>query len=148
MGNMKSIYAEITWDLKDAHDVMERYGEWATATEGGPGRCGSAEGRYQAPGGQALEDRRAPVRSMPNDRAMRVHKALLEVDQLHRGVLVALYVRPWGAAAYLRRMRIPPQLSQVRHLQGLRLFWPAFQRHEQAVKTVPARAVRIASTFG
>ncbi|OWQ90817.1 hypothetical protein CDN99_11660 [Roseateles aquatilis] len=117
------IYAEIPSDLQQADQLLHRYGRWAM-DRWRAARCGSAEGRYRAPGGEALEARRLPLESLTGDDAMQVQEAMKAVGELERQVLTILYVpQRLPSQAQLRMQRIPPQLSQVRHLAGLRAFW-------------------------
>lgn len=119
------IYADLPHDLQEADELMRRYGIWATERTGGAKRCGSVEGRYQAERGEALEARREPKDvSMHVDEALRCQRALTGVPDRERIVLTALYVpRGMPPEAQLRILRIPPRLSQQRHLAGLRMLW-------------------------
>lgn len=126
------LYGNIPDSLAEADEVLQRYGRWAVSVSASGGRCGSAEGNYQPPGGQALEARRAPLELMSNAQALRVQQALQAVDAIHRVVLTILYVpRKSPIEAQLRLIKTPPRLAQVRHLEGLRRFWPRFQLIEQ-----------------
>ena len=128
MGKMLSFWADVPEHLSRPHVVMERYAAWArSASSGGGSRCGSAEGMYMPTGGQALEDRRLPLEQMDNEQAQHVRNALIKVDELHRRHLTVLYVQDRRAVALLKQVRVPPQLSQVRHLEGLRRFWAAYE---------------------
>jgi len=133
MGKMMSYWAEVPEQLQPPHLVLERYAAWARSPSSGGGRCGSAEGMYMATGGQALEARRAPLKQMDNEQAQQVRNALIMVDELHRRHLTVLYVQDRRAVALLKQVRVPPQLSQVRHIEGLRRFWSA---HQVVVKAV------------
>lgn len=118
------IYADLPQDLQDADELLHRYGQWAR-DRGEQRRCGSLEGRYQAERGEALEARRAPKTvPMHHDDAMRCQRALTTVPDRERIVLTILYV-PKGLPpeAQLRLLRIPPRLSQQRHLAGVRMLW-------------------------
>lgn len=121
------IYADLPPTLHEADNTMNRYGRWAV-DRGEKRRCGSVEGRYRPPGGQALEERRAPIDGMATDQALRCQRALLGVPDQQRIVLTILYVpKRMPAEQQLRLLKIPPQLSQQRHLAGLRMFWNLFQ---------------------
>lgn len=129
MGKMTSMWADVPHDLQQPHELLERYADWAWAPSGGAGdRCASAEGRYVAPGGQALEDRRVPADRMTDKEAEQVKQALVLMDELHRGHVALLYVRQRQAVRVLKAAHVSAQLSQVRHLEGLRRFWHAFQQ--------------------
>ncbi len=119
------IYADLPQDLARADELMNLYGTWATEGRRGVGRCGSAEGNYVAERGQALEDRREPKRpGLHIDDAVRCQRALTAVPDRERIVLAVIYVpRAIPAEQQLRLLRIPPQLSQQRHLLGLRMWW-------------------------
>ncbi|RTL40550.1 MAG: hypothetical protein EKK53_15290 [Burkholderiales bacterium] len=120
----QQIYSDLPPELFDADDVMQLYGQWAM-DRGEKRRCGSAEGNYRAGGEGAREARREPVvRKLSTDDALRCQRALATVADAERVVLTILYVpQRLPAEAQLRLLRIPPQLSRVRHLAGLRTFW-------------------------
>lgn len=87
-------------------------------------QCGSAEGNYRPGAGEVMESRREPGEVlMPTHEALNCQRALQRVPDLNRVVLAILYVpakiRPEHA---LRLLRIPPRLSQERHLTGLKMF--------------------------
>jgi hypothetical protein len=120
----QQIYAELPCDLEDADEVLQLYGQWAM-DRGEKRRCGSAEGNYRAGGEGAREARREPViKKLSTEDALRCQSALRSVADAERIVLTILYVpQRLPAEAQLRLMRVPPQLSRVRHLAGLRTFW-------------------------
>jgi len=121
---MEQIYAELPRDLHDADEVLQLYGQWAM-DRGQKRRCGSAEGNYRAGGEGAREARRDPViSSLSTEDALRCQRALASVADAERVVLTILYVpQRLPPQAQLRLLRIPPQLSRVRHAAGLRVFW-------------------------
>lgn len=118
---LEQLCADIPCDLAEADDELTRYGRWATRRRGGGGTCGSAEGNYRPPRREEARD--------PNDswispfEAVAVQRALAQVPEIERTVLVVLYVpQRLPPAALLRIKRIPPSLSRLRHLVGLRMF--------------------------
>jgi hypothetical protein len=146
MGKMTSMWADVPNELREPHVVMERYAEWALPPRGPSGRCGSAEGRYIPTGGQALEDRRKPVDQMGDKEAKVVQRALLMMDELHRGHLVLLYVRQRQAVSVLKAGHVPARLSQMRQLEGLRRFWSALQLlQREALDTQPLAPFTLAA---
>lgn len=136
----QQIYADLPPELFDADDVMQLYGQWAM-DRGEKRRCGSAEGNYRAGGEGAREARREPViRKLTTEDALRCQRALASVADAERVVLTILYVpQRLPSEAQLRLLRIPPQLSRVRHLAGLRVFWNWYQLLSG---TVPAAVTR------
>lgn len=136
----QQIYAELPPELFDADDVMQLYGQWAM-DRGEKRRCGSAEGNYRAGGEGAREARREPIiRKLSTEDALRCQRALAAVADQDRKVLTVLYVpQRLPAEAALRLLRIPPQLSRVRHLSGLRTFWNWYRLLSG---TVPPAATR------
>ena len=123
-----NIAAEIPPDLRDADEALMLFGRWAMHRRR-QHHCGSAEGRYQARGGEALQARReAREQLMHADEAMRCQRALSVIPAAHRVVLEILYVprhigdRLVSPESQLRVLRIPPRLSADRHLVGLRMF--------------------------
>lgn len=118
-----NIAADIPPDLADADERLTAYGRWA-ADRDTQRRCGSAERLYRAESWQALENRRAPrPLSTTLAQALACQRALARVADLERVVLAILYVpRRMPPDQQLRLLRIPPQLSQQRHLAGLRQF--------------------------
>ena len=146
MGKMTSMWADVPDDLREPHELMERYAEWAWSPTGSKGRCASAEGRYLAPGGQALKDRRTPVDQLNDQEAEVVQRAMIKMDELHRGHMVLLYVRQRQAVRTLKEARVAPQLSQVRHLEALRRFWREYQQiQRQALDTQPLAPLTLAA---
>jgi len=119
------LYADLPADLHEADELLHLYGRWAVGSRGGARRCGSAEGLYIPERGEALEARREPKREgLHIDDAMRAQRALTAVPDRERIVLTILYVpRRMPAEQQLRLLRIPPQLSQQRHLAGVRMWW-------------------------
>lgn len=115
------LLAPIPPELVQADDLLHRFGRWALSRRGRQ-RCGSAEGRYQAP---ANDDDRVPREILQADwDAMRVQRALSKVDLPHRMVLEIVYVPRWiSMHAALRLLGIKPAECQRRHLGGLRQFW-------------------------
>lgn len=139
------LYGIVPHDLVEADETLQRYGRWAVSW-GRSHKCGSAEGNYQPPGGLALEARRAPAQSMAQDQALRVQRALHAVDPLHRAVLSILYVpRRLPIEAQLRLIKTPPKLAQVRHIEGLRRFWPRFMLLEEQAAAMAAPRPALAS---
>lgn len=121
-----NIAADIPADLADADEVLTRYGRWASDCDGrAKHRCGSAERAYRAEGRYGIESRRNPGPViMPAAEAMACQRALARVADQERIVLAVLYVpKRLHPEAQLRMLRIPPKLSQERHLRGLRMFW-------------------------
>ena len=120
----QQIYAELPRDLHDADEVLQMYGQWAM-DRGQKRRCGSAEGNYRAGGEGAREARRDPtIKALTTEDALRCQRALASVADAERVVLTILYVpQRLPSEAQLRLLRIPPQLSRIRHLAGLRVFW-------------------------
>ena len=120
----QQIYADLPSDLHDADEVLQLYGQWAM-DRGQKRRCGSAEGNYRAGGEGAREARRDPtINTLTTEDALRCQRALASTADAERVVLTVLYVpQRLPAEAQLRLLRIPPQLSRVRHLAGLRVFW-------------------------
>lgn len=122
-GSVKSnrdIAADIPPRLREADDILHRYGRWAKDRIR-LHRCGSAERAYRAP--QDDIDREPKPVLMHIDMAMACQRALARVPERERIVLSILYVpHRLPAQVLLNRMRIPPRLSRERHVQGLRMF--------------------------
>lgn len=130
----KDITASLPRDLYEADDILTRYGRWAAA-EGGPRTCGSAEGQYRAPAGEALEARRTPAFPLTNDEKRAAARALSHIPGSCRDVLKALYVPQTGAtfSFAVRQLGLPLSVVQERHLRGLRLWWDAYCHQLDAV---------------
>lgn len=123
-----NIAADIPEYLADADEALTRYGRWVMWRRR-QHQCGSAEGHYRPPAGEALESRReAREVLMSHDAGMICQRALARVPDAQRVVLTILYIpqhihgRLVPPEAQLRVLRIPPQLSQERHIAGLRAF--------------------------
>lgn len=118
-----NIAADIPLDLADADEALTLYGRWAADRESRR-RCGSAEGHYRPESWHALEDRRTPLGTgLTLQDALICQRALARVPDRERVVLAVLYTpRRMPPEVQLRILRIPPQLSQQRHLLGLRIF--------------------------
>lgn len=127
MKSNRDIAADIPPRLREADDILHRYGRWAKDRIR-LHRCGSAERAYRAPPDDL--DREPKPILMHIDMAMACQRALYRVPQCERVVLSILYVpRRWPPEVQLRRMRIPPRVSRERHLAGLTMFanrlqWP------------------------
>ena len=123
MRQRQNIAADISPDLADADEALTLYGRWA-ADRDSKRRCGSAEGMYRPTGWQAVDARRTPKGlGLTLQDALLCQRALARVPDRERVVLAVLYVpRRLPAEAQLRLLRIPPLLSQQRHLVGLRMF--------------------------
>lgn len=123
-----NIAADIPEYLADADEALTRYGRWVMWRRR-QHQCGSAEGNYRPPAGEALEARReAREVMMSHEAGMVCQRALARVPDAQRAVLTILYIpqhihgRLVPPEAQLRIRRIPPQLSQDRHIAGLRAF--------------------------
>jgi hypothetical protein len=118
-----NIAADVPPDLQAADEALSAYGRWA-ADRDSRRTCGSAEGRYRAESWHAVEDRRTPRQiGLTLQDALVCQRALARVADCERVVLAVLYVpRRVPAEVQLRMLRIPPQISQQRHLLGLRMF--------------------------
>jgi hypothetical protein len=114
------ITAEIPHDLKDADELLVRYGR-SVMDRYRKQHCASAEGRYAIP---PNDDDRAPREMLlPAPDAALVQRALFKVPERERLVLQILYVpQRLPIEAQLRMKRIPVKLAAGRHLDGLRLF--------------------------
>lgn len=120
-----NIAADIPASLADADDMLRRYGRWAMHRHRKL-RCGSAEGQYHCPPND--DDREPREQLMLNADALACQRALARVPDRERIVLAILYVpNRLPAEAQLRMLRIPPRLSQERHLVGLRYFSNTYQ---------------------
>jgi len=116
----QNIAADVPASLQDADDLLRRYGRWAMNRRRKM-RCGSAEGDYDIPSND--DDRNPREQLLLNLDALDCQRALAKVPDLERVVLSILYVpQRIPAEAQLRILRIPPRLSQVRHITGLRMF--------------------------
>ena len=114
------IACDIPESLKDADQVLYRYGRWARDRKHFE-HCGSAEWRYKIPPNDS--DREPRELLVPTPDALIAHRALIRVPEPQRIVLQILYV-PQRAPiqAQLRRKHIPARLCRERHLEGLRMF--------------------------
>lgn len=115
-------------DLRDADELLERYGRWAQDRYQ-KRRCASAEGRYQAPRNR---DDEPLVPFMPDFDAMKVQHALVVVPMQYRRVLQAWYIpKREPHHAVRRRLRITPVLWEQSRIEGLRRFWSIYLRSLQ-----------------
>lgn len=136
----RQLYAELPAELLEADDILRRYGRWCRGGQGGPARCGSAEGQYRAP--QDDEDRQPSEPAMPAADVERARKALGELPMMTLLVVQWLYVRPASAPALMRKHGIQPSHMRERHLEGVRIFWRAWQGFAPITKsTVAIRSV-------
>ena len=124
------IAAEIPPALERADHLLTEYGRWATRSSG-RGRPETLDRMYRRESDgresrEAYRDRCMAVPElplMPTPDALAVQRALTRVADAERIVLQILYVpQRLPPHAQLRILRIPPQLSRVRHLAGLRQF--------------------------
>lgn len=124
------IAAEIPEALRAADETLTQYGRWAT-THSGRGRPGTLDRMYDraTDGRESLEAFRRRREHVPDDplmptlEALVAQRALARVPDVERIVLAILYIPGrLPPQAQLRILRIPPQLSRVRHLAGLRMF--------------------------
>jgi len=123
--------ADIPADLREADDLLTRYGRWAT-TSGRGSKPATLDRMYirEADRKESLEAyqrRRAHVPGeplMPTADALVVQRALAQVADHERIVLTVLYIphRRLPVQVQLRLLRIPPKLCRTRHLAGLRQF--------------------------
>lgn len=130
--------ADVPADLRDADDALNEYGRWATSRGGrkGPNTLDRAYLR-EADHRESLEAwlrRRAHVPGKPlmsTPAALRVQRALAQVDTGPRKALIALYIPAWPPLPVrLRKLDISPRQCREWHLEGLRLFdrlWRASQ---------------------
>jgi hypothetical protein len=131
LSSRKPIAAEIPHDLRDADELLHRYGRWAM-DRFKKQHCGSAEGKFRIPPND--DDREPREILLKPDDVVAVNRALLAVPERERKVLMILYVpKRLPAEAQLRIARIPPSLSGDRHRDGLRMFWNRYRGHEAAM---------------
>jgi len=117
---VENFVRQIPPSLADADKTLHDYGRWAMWRHKYQ-RCGSAEGQYRTPPGDA--DREPREILMTTVDALRAQRALARVPMQEREVLVILYIpQRTKQETLLRRARIPPRLCQERHLAGLRMF--------------------------
>lgn len=132
MRKLVNITAEIPDRLREADEALHRYGRWAM-DRFKPQRCASAEGHYKIPPGEA--DRSPRELILPAPDAMAIHRALIRVPDKERIILHVIYVpKRQPPDMQLRLLRIPPQLSQIRHMDGLRMFnnlWRLNRSHDE-----------------
>lgn len=137
-----SFAADIPQELTGADDLLTRYGRWATsygARKGAPTLdrmfIREADRKESL---EAYQRRRAHVPADPlmaTDEALLAQRALARVADRERIVLTILYVpRRQPVHVQMRALRITPQLSQIRHLSGLRMF-----KHLYDVVALPSR---------
>src|SRR5574343_1890295 len=134
--------ADIPPDLAKADELLSRYGRWATSygsRKGAP----TLDRMYlrEADRKESLEAWKRRREHVPADPlmatpdAMLVQRALSRVADRERVVLTVLYIpRRQPVHAQMAALRITPQLSQIRHLSGLRMF-----KHLHDVAALPAR---------
>ena len=132
MSGLEQIAADIPPELAAVDSLLSRYARWACARSRG-GRVHTVERMYVAETEKsaryALDNRReaaygAATREpvMPTPEALAVQRALGQVPLPERQVLAALYI-PGRVPAWKRLadLRVPPRLSQLRHVAGLRM---------------------------
>lgn len=121
MALKQNLAAEIPLDLREADELLAKYGRWAKDRRRYE-RCGSAEGAYKAPPND--DDRQPKMPTLTLSEAMACQRALAGVPQAERIVLGVLYIpRKVSVEVQLRRLNVPPRLSRERHLSGLRMWW-------------------------
>lgn len=121
MALKQNLAAEIPLDLREADELLAKYGRWAKDRRRYE-RCGSAEGAYKAPPND--DDRQPKMLTLTLSEAMACQRALAGVPQAERIVLGVLYIpRKVSVEVQLRRLNVPPRLSRERHLSGLRMWW-------------------------
>ena len=121
MALKQNLAAEIPLDLREADELLAKYGRWAKDRRRYE-RCGSAEGAYKAPPND--DDRQPKMPTLTLSEAMACQRALAGVPQAERIVLGVLYIpRKVPVEVQLRRLNVPPRLSRERHLSGLRMWW-------------------------
>lgn len=120
MGKLQNISADIPAELRGADELLRIYGRWAMHRHKRQ-HCGSAEGRYSIPPND--DDREPREALMLTADAMHCQRALAQVPANERIVLAILYVpQRLPVEVQLRRLHIPPRLSQERHRTGLVMF--------------------------
>lgn len=135
LSRLHDIAADIPPSLRDADELLRRYGRWAMYRYKKQ-HCASAEGRYQTPPNDDDRQPREILLSTPD--AMVCQRALARVPDRERVVLAILYVpHRLPAEAQLRILRIPPRLSQERHIAGLRMFSDMHRVVTLAIPTQP-----------
>ena len=121
----RNLSADIPERLRDADELLTRYGRWAMYREARR-RCGSAEGHYKPPPND--DDRKPREQIMNLQTAMDCQRALARVPDVERTALTILYIpqhfngRLVPVEMQCRLLRLPPRLMQDRHLRGLTMF--------------------------
>ncbi len=120
-----NLSADIPPSLRDADDILTRYGRWAMHRDARR-TCGSAEGAYKAPAND--DDRKPREQLMPMLDALACQRALSRVPDVERTALTILYIpqhingKLVPVEKQCRLLRLPPRLMQDRHIRGLRMF--------------------------
>lgn len=115
-----NIAADIPASLRDADQTLTQYGRWAMWRNHRQ-TCGSAEGAYKSPPNDDDRTPRELIMLLPD--AMAAQRALAQVPEINRVVLAVLYIpNRIPAVVQMRKLHIPPRLSQERHLSGLFMF--------------------------
>jgi hypothetical protein len=132
MAHNSNLTFDIPADLREADELLTRYGRWA-CDRVRRRRCGSAEGRYRSP---ANDDDRQPREVLqPDFEALQCQRTLARVPDVERSILVVLYIpQRMPVELQLRLLRVPPRLCRERHLHGLKMFWSLWRL--QALKAV------------
>lgn len=140
--SIENFAADIPPELARADDLLARYGRWATsygARKGAP----TLDRMFirEADRKESLEAWKRRREHVPADPlmatpdAMAVQRALASVADRERIVLTIIYIpRREPVHVQMAALRIPPQLAQIRHLSGLRMF-----KHLHDVVALPAR---------
>lgn len=107
-------------DLREAEQMLERYGKWAQDRYQ-KRRCASAEGKYVPP---PTRDDELMTPFMADFDALKVQHALQVVPMQYRRVLQAYYIpKREPHHAVRRRLDIKPKLWEQSRVEGLRQFW-------------------------
>ena len=102
MALKQNLAAEIPLDLREADELLAKYGRWAKDRRRYE-RCGSAEGAYKAPPND--DDRQPKMPTLTLSDAMACQRALAGVPQAERIVLGVLYIpRKVPVEVQLRRL--------------------------------------------
>ena len=121
MSRAERAYVAVPVELRDAEELLERYGRWAQDRYRKQ-RCASAEGGYQAP--TLGRDEERPLSApLPDWNAMQVQRALQVVPMEFRRVLHAYYIpQRLPHHAVRRQLKITSGTWERSRLEGLRQF--------------------------
>lgn len=130
----RQLYADLPQELHEADQILKRYGNWARPKLKYE-HCGSAEGRYVPPPND--DDRTPKSEIMSRIELDKIRACLGTLPMMTLMIVNLLYANSTSRIqSQMRKHKMQPHHMRERHIEGVRLFWRAWNAKSCKTATV------------